>query len=618
MPQVSSQISFLSTGDLSTWIREIAQGVIRGRVFDDLELRHLVEVVTRCSLLLSDIYADGRVFDFLTDRRPLAGLIPTPDRTDSSEEEDMELLHRLRDTPDRVKAVADQCLYDVGLAGLENYRGVSLVDLGVRSYRLASEVLGLLAEDRRLKRFFLDNRWANLPLSEEKLFLLQCSENFPHYAEIFRNLKEITAESQPARKGKGSRVWRPDSSPAPPQPPPGTSDPQPVPPFAATESREDAPEDLSKAEREEQIFELERTVLVSHLDVEETRCSLRSVVVDQDSAVNEICDDLAVRAAGTHNRTRPAGYLFVGPTGVGKNHLIESLVGILESTWSIPIPVLLLEGPQFTYPSDINDLKGATRGFIRSDEEGMLSEFHRRSRLAPFSVLVVDEVEKAHPQLTRFFLSVLDRGTTTDNRGQLLKFADTLIVFTSNLGFSRLGSTGEPIGYHGPSLREARRLALHQEVRRVLSPEFLNRLRMIEFRQLSRESMERIFELEFGKIRDRFLQAQGLQIQVTRRARRELIVRGFSERYGARHLTSVLERHLTIPLSKLVLKDRVREPIPPSLLPYLRELRSGRRAGVLNTLEKQIRQFARGSLPYGCLRVDHGRGGFRYRPVGAD
>ncbi|MEE8111946.1 MAG: hypothetical protein V3T54_04345, partial [Acidobacteriota bacterium] len=99
---------------------------------------------------------------------------------------------------------------------------------------------------------------------------------------------------------------------------------------------------------------------------------------------------------------------------------------------------------------------------------------------------------------------------------------------------------------------------------------------------------------------------------------RELIVRGFSERYGARHLTSVLERHLTIPLSKLVLKDRVREPIPPSLLPYLRELRSGRRAGVLNTLEKQIRQFARGSLPYGCLRVDHGRGGFRYRPVGAD
>ena len=293
--------------------------------------------------------------------------------------------------------------------------------------------------------------------------------------------------------------------------------------------------------------------------------------------------------------------------------MIECLIRDLEEDWKTQIPFLLLEGPQFTYPSDINDLKGATRGFIRSDEEGMLSLFHERAQFAPLSVLIVDEVEKAHPQLTRFFLSILDRGTTIDNRGRTLDFSRTLIVFTSNLGFGHLARMGGPIGYQEKSPHRARREQIDREARSILSPEFLNRLKLIEFRSLSRESMERIFDLELKKIQERFRKSQGVQIEVRPAARKALIEKGFSARFGARYLTAVMETTLTIPVTKKILKDRACKSIPPSFLPYLREIRQGRRAASLDHLEAQVKKYARGSLTYDRIVVKYAGSRFSYQ-----
>ena len=135
-------------------------------------------------------------------------------------------------------------------------------------------------------------------------------------------------------------------------------------------------------------------------------------VIDQQEAIDTVCDDFSLFATGTHSRRKPLSYFFIGPTGVGKNLLIERLVEALEGLWGLEVPLLLIEGPSYTYPSDINELRGSTRGFIRSDEEGLLTEFHHRASAAPFSVILVDEVEKAHAQLRKYFLSIMDRGTT--------------------------------------------------------------------------------------------------------------------------------------------------------------------------------------------------------------
>jgi ATP-dependent Clp protease ATP-binding subunit ClpA len=113
----------------------------------------------------------------------------------------------------------------------------------------------------------------------------------------------------------------------------------------------------------------------------------------------------------------------VGPTGVGKNHLVECLCRLLSGLWGTEVPMLTIEGPSYTYPSDIHELRGASAGFIRSDEDGLLATFHERAGKAPLAVILVDEVEKAHPQLRTFFLSMLDRGTVTDNRGRILDFS---------------------------------------------------------------------------------------------------------------------------------------------------------------------------------------------------
>lgn len=649
---------------------ELARERFRDQVVDALEIEHLVDIATNYSLLLSDIYDPSKIERILARQDPASRWLPRLSLPDEQRRSDAIL--RLRQVPDQIKTVADKCLYDVGVFRRDSYRGVSLTDLGIASYHMASEILEILAEDRRLRDYFRSNTLGNMPIEDEIIFLRQCAQRFTVHADLLKHLRllgqdgglpgaELPPGAAEPLRAPGARADSPhaaapgsaaaargDGGGAPPAG--GLGDGQgrgsrapgacgatasalaPRPPAAlerrrAPERRAGGaaaaaigasalvpPEAPPSAPQAERLCALERMLVFSALPIEPLRERLKKIVIDQDEGVDTLCDEFSLYATGTQNPRRPSSYLFVGPTGVGKNYLIETLVSLLEQHWGEEVPFLLLEGPNYTYPSDINELRGATRGFIRSDEEGVLTEFHHRSSGAPFAVILVDEVEKSHPQLQRFFLSVMDRGTVTDNRGQTLRFSNTLIAFTSNLGYSRLQQQGAPIGYErskGP--RRYPRKEIERELKKTLSPEFLNRLVTVHFSPLSRESIARIFDLELEKVASQYERIHDLRLEVSSRAKEALIELGYSDEYGARFLAQTLQRHCNIEVSKKLKRD---EPagdrnVRP-ILDYLREVRAGRRIYRERELERRVHEQARVRVPYRRVRIDCRDGRFVY------
>lgn len=590
--------------DLEIRLKEAARHLKPERVVDDLELRHLVRVVNGCSLIHSDVYSPERLARILSPDRGLlsaiVGGLLEEERRDGGE-----VFFRIRRLPDDVRVVGDKALFDLGILGLRRVKGYDLCELGARAYRAAGESLELLAEDRRLREFFRQNRLLMLPLEEEVGFLRQCSEKFPMYAEILRLLHAPSGGAEDEGEDLAIRV----------------------PLMAAVESAlmdSDAyvaaaieGPGTTEAPKDETISLYERMLLFSSLDLGRLREALRSVVVDQDAAVDTLCDEFSLYASGTRDLRKPPAYFLVGPTGVGKNHLVESLARALGGIWGIEIPFLTIEGPNYTYPSDINELRGATRGFIRSDEDGILTTFHEKSSRAPFAVLLVDEVEKAHPHLRTFFLSILDRGTTTDNRGRTLQFANVMIFFTSNIGYSDAQQRGGAIGFQEDEARVASAdRDVRRDLRRALSPEFMNRLRIVHFERLTRSSAERILDLEIERIARRYREVQGLELELAPSAKEELLRRGFSLEFGARRLAATLESVVNVELSKIVKRDdrRQAEDRAP-LLAWLRELRDGSRAYDAETVRRRVLEAVRAELDYDMIRIVHEGDAFGYVPV---
>jgi len=660
---VLDNIAIPNRDDLAQRLREISARAGRD-LLDELELKHLVEVASNHALLLSDMFQVDRL-DRVVGGDASVVLHPFTTAT-LPVEIPSETIHLIRRIPDEIKVLGDKCLYDVGLFGKQAHAGHDLVHLGRRSYQVASEVLGVLSEDRRLREFFRQNRLWNLPIEEEIVFLKQCGARFNLHAELLRDLHLFDSKSlvpgrrpspqhhptegdnleqrsvrEPRGENLNPHVDRPARKSG--QPPlgqrPGAVGLDPVQerrysdmPFSGglmEEKPELLPEEMKPAEaiagmdrlpRKDLLSLYERMLLFSGLDIENLRAELKCVVIDQIEAVDTLCDELSLYAAGTQSLSRPASYFFVGPTGVGKNHLVESMVKALEKRWDFPIPVLQLEGPQYTYPSDINELKGAARGFIRSDEEGILTEFYSRSSQSPFSVILVDEVEKSHPQLRKFFLSLMDRGTTMDNRGQMLNFVNSMIVYTSNVGYSRLQTSTNPIGFREEADQQNfKDQEAMKDLKRILSPEFVNRLTVIRFSPLSRESINAIFELEMERIAGRYMAIHGLELTVTPRARQELIRRGYNPEFGARPMARLLNVVCNIEVSKRLKRDEVRSPrADRTLREYIREVKEGKRAYDPLSVQRRVMGTARIQVPYRGIAVDFDGGQFLYLPQGQE
>ena len=624
------RIERLDPASLETRLRDAARRLVPDRVMDELEVRHLCRVITECSLLLTDVYSEERLARIMhSDSGFLAHLVDELIR--QQKQGRGEVLYRVRRLPDDVRLVGDKALFDHGLLGLREVKGYDLEELGSRAYRMAGEVLELLAEDRQLRNFFKENRLLMLPLEEEVVFLRQCSDQFLVYADILKRTHDTPAAETPVERLREIAARVPLMAaaaealvePVEPVESPDAEIPPPDAPREAGDLYLDAARGGAHGEgrlsREQLLSAYERTLLFSALDLGRLREALEATVIDQPLAVETLCDEFSLFAAGTRDLSKPPAYFLVGPTGVGKNHLVESLCRLLEGIWDVQVPMLTIEGPNYTYPSDINELRGATRGFIRSDEEGLLTAFHEKSSRAPFSVMLIDEVEKAHPQLLTFFLSILDRGTTTDNRGSVLNFSNCMLFFTSNLGYSDAQQFSAPIGYHDESSREAMKdNDIRRELRRALKPEFVNRVRMVHFNRLTRSSIERIFELEFGRIARRYVEVHGLVIALEPAAKEELIRRGFSPSYGARHLATTLESVCNVEIAKRVRRDDSNALADRgALVRWLREMRAGKRTYRPDDVKRRVQEFARAALSYTTLRVDFDGEEFRYAPDGA-
>jgi hypothetical protein len=593
------RVERLDPGSLEARLRHAASSLLPDRIMDNMEVQHLRRVITECSLLLTDVYSESRIARIMhPDRGFLSGLADQILQQERPEEG--EFPFRVRSLPDDVRLIGDMALFDRGLRGLHEIKGYDLEELGARAYMMAGEVLELMAEDRRLLDYFKANSLLTLPLEEEVIFLRQCSEKFRLYADILKQTQT---------------------------PPPDLSALQPQPLVLTTAAEEVGCGYLTAALGEsgaetadpgkQLLSRYERILLFSSMDMARLREALDATVIDQQRAVQALCDEFALFAAGTSDQRMPPAYFMVGPTGVGKNHLVESLCRLLEGIWGIEVPQLTIEGPNYTNPSDINELRGATRGFIRSDEEGLLTAFHERTSRSPISVLVVDEVEKAHPQLLTFFLPILDRGTTTDNRGDTLDFSNCMLFFTSNLGYSDIQQRTARIGYMDEGARsEAADCDVRRDFRRTLKPEFVNRVKIIHFDRLSMTSAERILDLEMNRIARRYEELHGLRILLQPNARAELIRRGFSPAYGARHLAAVLDAICNVEIAKKVRRDdRNVERDRDAMIGWLRDMRAGKRSYDAAEVEQRMRRLTRARLGYDQLRVSFEEGCFRYEPV---
>ncbi len=611
----TSRIESLDQDVLEERLRDAARGTGRPGLVDDLEVRHLVRVITECSLLLSDVYSDERIARIMHPERGFLSRLV--DQLISQQRRgEGEVLYRVRRLPDDVRMIGDKALFDMGISGRRSVRGYDLEELGGRAYQMAGEVLEALAEDRRLKRFFDQNRLLTLPLEDEVIFLHQCAERFKDYAEILQRCHVRPAQpdltvgdpsfallTPPTLLPGAASVLTDEAEPA-------ADDPY----VSAARGVGEVEVGLS---REQQISSYERILLFSALDLGRLRSALDATVIDQQPAVETLCDEFSLFAAGTRDPRKPPAYFLCGPTGVGKNHLVESLCRTMEGIWKLEIPMLTIEGPNYTYPSDINELRGATRGFIRSDEEGILTSFHEKSSRSPLSIILVDEVEKAHPQLLTFFLSILDRGTTTDNRGNVLNFANCMLFFTSNLGYSDAQQRSAPVGFLDELARQdSTDTDIRRDLRKQLKPEFVNRVRLVHFNRLTQASAERILTLELEKIARRYRELHDLELELDPSATAELIQRGFSPIFGARHLAKTLDSVCNVEVAKRIrIDDGGAGGDRDELISWLREMRAGDRPFAEDEVRRKVLESAGARLDYRRLRVVFRDGAFHYEPV---
>jgi ATP-dependent Clp protease ATP-binding subunit ClpC len=284
---------------------------------------------------------------------------------------------------------------------------------------------------------------------------------------------------------------------------------------------------------------------------------LRRRVVGQEEAVRVVADAVLRSRAGLASPNRPIGsFLFLGPTGVGKTELARALA---EALFGSDDRMVRLDMSEYQERHTVSRLVGAPPGYVGHEEAGQLTEVVRRH---PYSLLLLDEVEKAHPDVFNILLQVLDDGRLTDSQGRTVDFTNTVVVMTSNLGSDVITRRGAAIGF-GPggadADEEARREQVLRPLREHFRPEFLNRIdEIVVFRQLTAEQLRQITDLLLDDTR-RLLKGQGITVAFTGAAVDWLAERGYQPEYGARPLRRTIQREVDNELSRLILDGRVRD-----------------------------------------------------------
>ena len=282
-------------------------------------------------------------------------------------------------------------------------------------------------------------------------------------------------------------------------------------------------------------------------------------VIGQEEAVAAIANALRRSRAGISELTRPMGsFIFLGPTGVGKTELARALAEILFNDREA---LVRMDMSEYMEPHSISKMIGSPPGYVGYEEGGQLTDKIRRR---PYSVILFDELEKAHPEVFNLLLQILDEGRLTDSRGRIANFKNCVIIMTSNVG-SEYAQAMQELGFSGVNAGEvsAREQDLKDRIRSALrdrfKPEFLNRLdEIIVFNNLSKEDILKIVDLQFIDIAKR-LSDNKIKLIVSRKAKEHLAQEGFDPAFGARPLKRVIQRLVLDVLAKSLIDGSVKE-----------------------------------------------------------
>ena len=276
-------------------------------------------------------------------------------------------------------------------------------------------------------------------------------------------------------------------------------------------------------------------------------------VAGQDEAIRKIAGAIRRNRAGIRDPHRPVGsFLFLGPTGVGKTQLAKS---IAEYLFGSEDSLIRLDMSEYMEKFTASRLIGAPPGYVGYEEGGQLSEQVRRK---PYSVVLLDEIEKAHPDIYNLLLQVLDDGRLTDSNGRTVDFRNTILIMTSNAGSRDLEEFGRGLGFttSAASTEGRKQNILEKSVRRMFPPEFLNRIdEKIFFRSLTKDDLAEIIGMELKGLRER-VAAAGYRLEITASAKKKVIDAGYDPSYGARPLKRAIQRLIEDPVSEAILSVR--------------------------------------------------------------
>ncbi len=278
------------------------------------------------------------------------------------------------------------------------------------------------------------------------------------------------------------------------------------------------------------------------LEMEE---NLKKRVVGQDEAISAVSEAVRRARAGISDPNRPlASFLFLGPTGVGKTELAKALAEFLFDDENAMVRIDMSE---YMEKHSVSRLIGAPPGYIGYEEGGQLTE---RVRRRPYSVILLDEIEKAHPDVFNILLQILDDGRLTDGQGRVVNFKNTVIIMTSNIGSHWIVEMRD---------REELKQRIMEELRNYFRPEFLNRLdEIIIFNHLGKEEIKKIVDIQINYLKER-LKDKKIDIILTDSAKEFLAERGFDPSYGARPLKRTIQKYIENPLAKKILQEEVKE-----------------------------------------------------------
>lgn len=271
--------------------------------------------------------------------------------------------------------------------------------------------------------------------------------------------------------------------------------------------------------------------------------NLHNRVIGQNNAVEAVANAIRRSRAGLRNRKRPPSFIFVGPTGVGKTELAKTLA---EELFSSEDAIIRLDMSEFMEKHAVSKLIGAPPGYVGYDEAGQLTEKVRRH---PYSIILLDEIEKAHADVFNILLQILDEGRLTDSQGKLVSFENTIIILTSNAGTGASHS----LGFNQTAKEKDARIV--ETLKEYFRPEFLNRIdEIIVFHELTEEEILQIVDLMLKEVNNE-LKKFNSKVELTSKAKKQLAKVGYDVKYGARQLRREIQKNIENKLAELILKN---------------------------------------------------------------